>query len=383
MQGALTYKPFGAFRLVLAACVVLQHIHPILPKAIVEREEHLELGTLGVYMFFMASGYIITEAIARVYSNRPWAFITNRAVRILPPVLLIIMLTAIMWAVLMAQGDHIALRTIKLIGVSVAHLFPLTDRITSEYELLGVMWALRVEFTFYLLCFIVLFAVPYLTTVQRQSAALIGGAVLLGLVFTYDCMRAAPSMLRFIPYFLCGTCLYLASSQARPLARIAGIIAAIAFAGILVEQGHKPPVHEAAGFTRDRLSQTLIMVLLIALFTALSFIRIGGRLARFDRALGDLSYPLYVVHDPIIVLVALYFAPGVPTAMATAVVALMVAWLLYTVVEQPLIALRARIRKAEIRFAEDMEAPSVSAMKAPDAGLHPSGMPSLSLKTAG
>ena len=94
------------------------------------------------------------------------------------------------------------------------------------------------------------------------------------------------------------------------------------------------------------------MVLLIVLFTALSFIRVSGRLARFDRVVGDLSYPLYVVHDPIIVFVALYFAPGVPTAMATAVIALMAAWLLYTVVERPLIALRARIRKAEIRFAE-------------------------------
>jgi len=385
MHGTLTYKPFGAFRLVLAACVVLQHIHPVLPRAIVEQEQQLELGTLGVYMFFMASGYIITEAITRVYSDRPWAFIANRAIRILPPVLLIVTLTAIMWAVFIAQGDHISVRAITLIGASVARLFPvIASRITSEYEILGVMWALRVEFTFYLLCFLVLFAVPYLTTVQRQSVALIGGTFLLGLLFAYDCTRAAPSMLRFIPYFLCGTCLYLASSlQVRPLARIAGVIAAVAFVGILIEQGLKPPIHETAGFTRDRLAQTVIMVLLIALFTALSFIRIGGRLARFDRLLGDLSYPLYVVHDPIIIFVALYLAPSVPTAITTAVTALIGAWLLYTVLERPLIALRTRIRRAEISFAEGTEAPSVSAMESSDAGLHLQGMPSTSLKTVG
>jgi len=361
MDHALTYKPFGAFRLLLAACVVLQHIHPVLPYTIVAREEYLELGSLGVDVFFLASGYIITEAVARVYLDRPWAFLANRAVRLLPAVVLVITLTAIMWAAFIAQGDHVVPRMAKLIAVSVMHLFPFTRGMTSEYEILGVMWALRVEFTFYLFCFVALFAMPYLTTERRQGAVLVVGAVVLGVVFAVDSTRTTPTMLRFIPYFVLGAGLYLASSlQSRALARIVGVIAAIAFVGAVVDQCNRPPFHEAAGFARDRLAQTLIMVLLIALFAVLSFMRIGGRLARLDRALGDLSFPLYVVHDPIIVFAALCFAPSVPIAIVTALTALAAAWLLYAALEKPLMALRTRIRKVEIQFA-DAEVASVPA----------------------
>jgi len=353
MDKALTYKPFGTFRLMLAACVVLQHIHPVLPMAIVEREQHLELGSLAVYVFFLASGYIITEAVALVYLHRPWAFLANRAIRLLPAVLLVTTLTAVIWAFLIAQGDHLVPRAIKLIVVSVAHLFPLTKGLTAEYEILGVMWALRVEFTFYLFCFLALFGIPYLTTERRRLAAMVAGAVVLGALFVMDSLREMPSMLRFIPYFIFGAGLYLASSQrSRRLAWAAGVIAALAFVGMLVEQGNHPPLHEAAGFARDRLAQALILVLLVALFSALSFMRIGGRLARLDRFLGDLSFPLYVVHDPVITLAALSFAPSVPTAIATALASLVAAWLLYVILEQPLIALRTRIRKTEIRFAD-------------------------------
>ncbi|MEW6639439.1 MAG: acyltransferase [Pseudomonadota bacterium] len=350
---ALTYKPFGAFRLLLAACVVLQHIHPVLPHAIVAREEYLELGSLAVDVFFVASGYIITEAIARVYQGRPWAFLANRAVRLLPAVALVVTLTAILWAVFIAQGDHLVVRAARLVAVSLAHLFPLTKSLTSEYEILGVMWALRVEFTFYLLCFLALFAMPYLTTPRRQAAVIVLGAIVLTALFAYDCLRDVQTMLRFIPYFVFGVGLYLASHmQSRTLARLVGAIAALAFVGMLVEQTNRSAFHEAAGFARDRLAQTLILVLVVALFTVLSFMRVGGRLARVDRTLGDLSFPLYVAHDPVIVFAALSWTPGVPTAIATAMAALAAAWLLYVVLERPLMALRTRIRKSDIRFAD-------------------------------
>jgi len=362
MDHALTYKPFGAFRLLLAACVVLQHIHPVLPSGIVAREEHLELGSLAVDVFFLASGYIITEAVARVYLDRPFAFLANRAVRPLPAVVLVITLTAVMWAAFIAQGDHIVPRMAKLIAASVLHLFPFTKGVTSEYEILGVMWALRVEFTFYLVCFAALFAMPYLTTARRQGAVLVVGAIALGVVFAVDSTRTTPTMLRFIPYFVLGAGLYLASSlPSRTLARIVGVIAAVACVGVVVDQCNRPAFHEAAGFARDRLAQTLIMMLLIALFAALSVMRVGGRLARIDRALGDLSFPLYVVHEPVIVVAALCFAPAVPVAIGTALTALAAAWVLYAGLEKPLMALRTRIRKADIAFADAAAAPAPAA----------------------
>lgn len=355
MAQALTYKPFGAFRLMLAACVVLQHLHPVLPSAIVAREEHLELGSLAVDVFFVASGYIITEAIARVYQGRPWAFLANRAVRLLPAVALVITLTAMLWAVFIAQGDDVVARSAKLVVVSLAHLFPLTRGFTSEYEILGVMWALRVEFTFYLVCFLALFAMPYLTAPRRQAAVIVLGAIVLTALFVFDCLRDTQSMLRFIPYFVFGVGLYLASHlESRALARLVGVIAALAFVGMLVEQTNRSAFHEAAGFARDRLAQTLILVLLVALFAALSCMRVGGRLARIDRALGDLSFPLYVAHDPVIVFAALCWTPGVPAAIAAAGLALVAAWLLYVGLERPLMTMRTRIRKSDIRFDDDV-----------------------------
>jgi peptidoglycan/LPS O-acetylase OafA/YrhL len=99
------YRPFGAFRLFLASLVVLQHYLALAPHWLARKIEPFELGSLAVYVFFVASGYIISEAAHRFYSSRPIAFLANRFVRILPLAVVAIAANVGIWAARKPSGS--------------------------------------------------------------------------------------------------------------------------------------------------------------------------------------------------------------------------------------------------------------------------------------
>ena len=82
------YRPFGTLRTALAGLVMLHHfgIHlagPDLAAAL----RQVDLGRLAVVVFFVLSGFVITEAAVTFYSGRPIAFASNRLLRICTPTL--------------------------------------------------------------------------------------------------------------------------------------------------------------------------------------------------------------------------------------------------------------------------------------------------------
>src|SRR5580700_9601293 len=74
------YRCLGSFRLLLAMLVLVSHtasyIHPALPP--------LELGNIGVFLFFVVSGFVICEACDIFYRGRLANFLLNRALKIYP-----------------------------------------------------------------------------------------------------------------------------------------------------------------------------------------------------------------------------------------------------------------------------------------------------------
>ena len=70
----LAYRPFGAFRLLLAGLVVFQHFTAnAAPAWWHDRFIGLSPGSAAVLVFFAMSGFVIGEAADRIYHARPEA----------------------------------------------------------------------------------------------------------------------------------------------------------------------------------------------------------------------------------------------------------------------------------------------------------------------
>jgi peptidoglycan/LPS O-acetylase OafA/YrhL len=100
-------------------------------------------GWLGVDLFFVLSGYLITGILRKTRDSPTfWAqFWTKRATRILPPLLLLLLLTYLF---------RFSLSVAQLIGylASFGDVLAYTRR---NYRVLGPLWSLAVEEHFYLL----------------------------------------------------------------------------------------------------------------------------------------------------------------------------------------------------------------------------------------
>src|ERR1700730_8503428 len=90
---SISYRPFGAMRLLLALLVMIEHYslysyqktsHILMP---------FEPANIAVLVFFFLSGFVITEAAELIYLGRPAAFLTNRLLRIVPLFALTILLS--------------------------------------------------------------------------------------------------------------------------------------------------------------------------------------------------------------------------------------------------------------------------------------------------
>src|SRR5947209_2601884 len=93
-EGAYQYRYFGGLRLVLAALVMLQHFAADLaPVPLARAVAPYAVGSMAVLAFFALSGFVITEAVDRVYRDRPGAFLANRLLRIGPHFVLAVALS--------------------------------------------------------------------------------------------------------------------------------------------------------------------------------------------------------------------------------------------------------------------------------------------------
>ncbi|GII01704.1 acyltransferase family protein [Planobispora takensis] len=144
-----------------------------------EVDRRIDVGTWGVFVFFLVSGYIIPASLERRGDVR--AFWIGRAFRLLP-----LLLVALVLALLLAYAGALALHP----GLS-ARPLPLVvlGNLTMLQELLGVpavvdvMWTLSYEMAFYLLT-VGLFAVRRAHGSAAVAIALALSAVPLGLVLT-------------------------------------------------------------------------------------------------------------------------------------------------------------------------------------------------------
>lgn len=294
----------GLLRLLLALAVVGDHVLPPFPWL------RLTTGIMAVEVFFVISGFYMQMVLSQRYASAA-AFYLSRAFRIFPTYWIVAALALAFWpangfrdiailgwqpAILVfASNILIVLQdTLLFLGVDHGELFFTADFHStapqlSSYLIVRPSWTLALELYFYLLA-------PFLA---RLRGFYLGA---MALIFTGARLAAYgagldhdPWFYRFFPFelplFVLGMLSFrlLRQIEVLPLLK-SKAVALVAIAVLIVLGQHFVlNVPEQYGFVAAALAAAVAPVA----FTAFKDVSI-------DRFVGDLSYPIYLVHFPII-----------------------------------------------------------------------------------
>jgi peptidoglycan/LPS O-acetylase OafA/YrhL len=339
------YRPLGALRFGLATAVMAQHFQYLLPADQRALLSHMGLGIVAVAIFFVVSGFVVAEANTVFYRNRPAAFLANRLLRIVPPYLAATLLSAAVHTALWQSGRLVlwdyTLNTSPLTpGLLLGGLLGVlpgfhTRYIGQDFEFIPFAWSLRVEMAFYLAATCVLLLARWWRHAVAVSMVLALAACLALLP------GAGPSLLSDLPMFLLGAALFSFLSRRDSVhALLAAAGCAAAALGFASLGQHGAP---------NLAAQFMVLAALLALFIRLASVPAGPRWRTLDRALGDLSYPLYLNHYIVgIAIFDLWPGRGCITYIVGMLVAVALATIMAKTTDAPLLGLRTRLRGASV-----------------------------------
>lgn len=379
----------GWLRLLLATCVVAFHTGGL------DRPFFMLSGTHAVEAFFLISGYFMAAVLDTKYRGQPKRlFYFNRVLRLFPAYLVILVLFCLAKPILLHGVDPRAcgfacmghdatprsdgnvalwvLTNIFIVGKEVwlfngagwDGLFhalaspPGPEAIAAmrsmqPYQVVAQAWSLSLELQFYLLApFLVRWSIGGLIALCGASLALRLGLFGAGYAYEPFVYYALPGQLCF---FLFGVLSYRLSPRWRNLggqrlrwALIAGMtVFTVMFPSRLDGLPQIDPNR---------------VVYMACLFLVLPMLSRPTATSRIDRICGDLSYPVYIVHLPLLAVLASLgleppyggFAPFAVLMVPTLVLSAM---LLYAV-DRPIDRFRERATKRTLLVAASV-APAV------------------------
>lgn len=319
------------------------------------RPYYLPGGFVGVDIFFVISGFVVTAALARRRGRPLGAFLasfyTARIVRIMPPLLVMLVVVAGFTALFVRAEGMMAARELALpafLGIANLALIRAGDDYFSpdaDYHPLLHSWTLGVEEQFYLILPLLLFWAWRAGGHRgdRRSFGIVFGTslasfALCALVSRFDPRAAFYLMPTRFWELGAGALLYLTASRWSPALEraprtgawlAAGSCAALAAAFLLQGKAAFP-------FPGALLPVAASLPLL-----ALAYARPADLLPRLlatppARAIGLLSYSLYLWHWPVFVLMRWTIGTdGIPKALAALAVTLLLATASYLSIERP------------------------------------------------
>ena len=149
---------FDVMRLVAALLVVVSHTFPLSGEPALRIRGVEDLGALGVSIFFVISGYLVTAS----YRRDPKTYLVKRLLRIEPGLIASLAVTVALLAFVTTAPPAEYWREAGLYVLRNALLYPATYDLPGVFETApvagvvnGVLWTLRLEFTFYLLLMLI------------------------------------------------------------------------------------------------------------------------------------------------------------------------------------------------------------------------------------
>ncbi|MGW4469326.1 acyltransferase family protein [Nonomuraea sp. NPDC004354] len=344
-----------------ALAVVLHHAGwTYFPGLWAEVDRRIDVGTWGVFVFFLVSGYIIPASLERRGDVR--AFWTGRCLRLLP-LLLVAVALAFTLAAFGAYEPHPGLATTPPFLVALGNLSMLQE-LLGVPAVIGVMWTLSYEMAFYLIT-VALFRIGQAHRSAPAAAVLALLAVPLGLLLPGPVIGGWVALLG-MPVLAAVAVTVWGRGAARTAAAVAGgalglalvvlgsrigawqglVILAVMFAGTAVhraEHGQIRPRTAAAAlavvlacalFAKDDPGWAPAIVAAGACFAAAFALR-RLRYPRLLTHLGVISYSTYLLHPLLLRLL--------PSAWSYVLVLLPLAYATHRLVELPAQRLARRL----------------------------------------
>jgi peptidoglycan/LPS O-acetylase OafA/YrhL len=290
---------FDALRVVGALMVIVGHGIVLTGAGDAPQLFGIPIHTLGVYIFFAISGYLITGSW--LTSPSPGGFLRKRVLRIFPALIAIVVLT-----VLVVGPVFSTLKNAEYFADPLTGHYWLTALTFAQYDLPGVflenpktavngsLWSIGVEFSCYVAVVVLgLFAMRRLV---RMTALLVGFVVVIVgaalLADAYDWGRPIQAAAQSIVFFAVAALLRVTLPQA-----VYRMNVAVAGAGLLVVLAWLVPM------------VSLFAAWLVLPYVVVSIGRTSIPVLRRAARFGDISYGLYLwaylVQQCVIVLVGI------------------------------------------------------------------------------
>jgi peptidoglycan/LPS O-acetylase OafA/YrhL len=288
----------------------------------------LDFGPLGVCLFFLLSGYVISISLTRYTRG---GFLVGRLMRVLPTYAAGFLCTC---AVIWFSGDPAHELTLRSV---ITGMFPgLSWAVQRSAPADGIVWTLVIELVFYALClmayrslgrrwWVVAIVAAGCAVAQFGLQLVPAGTFAAGVIFIL--LLACP----FIPVMLIGTVVAARTRGDMTTREAAILIPALAVLNDVLLW--LSPVQVATLSYRLTYALGIIAFVLIAAFAK------GWRGNRVLDFGASISYPIYVVHPVlgyallwVLTNAGVWWWVAIPITIAAAVLA---AWLLHIAVENP------------------------------------------------
>lgn len=311
---------FDYLRLIAAILVVAHHTRVLNGQPPLMLGSELDLGSLGVGVFFVVSGYLVTGSLER--SPRTGTFLAKRALRIFPGLLAALLATAFVLgplATTLDPRDYLREPTVYGYVLRNATLYAVDYALPGVFlaapvagVVNGSLWTLRLEFT------------AYLAIAALGAARSAGPRVLAGLAVAAAAVAIG---------------LHAGGLDARSdlfrVAYLASVNGFLFLAGAVLRTGHIRPAPPAA---------LAAMAFLATPAWFLGLPLIVSRLGALDapRLPVDLSYGLYIYSFPLQQLLAERNQLNLAASLAATLPCALASWLL---VEKPALNLKAGLER--------------------------------------
>lgn len=311
-------------------------------------------GWMGVDLFFVLSGFLITKSLCSfpINSANLLLFFKNRFLRIAPAYYLMIAVFFMLAPLVDSLSEGTAFKELQknqwvfwLYQVDVWYAF----NGWPEMIYLVPLWSLSVEFKFYLLWPLVLYLIQHLESRNRELVLLAIIAIAVFFRLSGDHFMDVASDFRYVFFlsrldsFAIGALLFMKYQQRQQAGKYGTIVLAaiviflvICFLGFEWDGAFSHPFIHTVGFTLLAIGWAILIGGLVT--------KPAGRFHLFSstplRTIGKYSYSIYLIHYPVWLMVMKLDLAVPVSALISFVVSIVLGGISYHLVEKPFLKMK-------------------------------------------